>query len=241
MISSRKVLFIFLLIGFLVLAGNGVVRYRALQRCEKLGVDLENWEGWAVWLEEKIRGRPPKQFEVPLSAVFPFNYAREASLDPADVDEHPKNMDRIGKDLRMFGPVERLGLFNAHGHADLFKGMGENSRLIWIYSVDAKEFDDDAASCLTLFQNLRELNCERTVFSGSGFPALPKLEKLKIYEGRADERLFKILLGCPELRTVMVESFQVSPREAEMLKTLPKIESIWVENLTTESEFGWDR
>jgi hypothetical protein len=37
-------------------------------------------------------------------------------------------MRRIGQDVRMFGPQTTLMLFNKSGHADLFKGIGENPR-----------------------------------------------------------------------------------------------------------------
>jgi hypothetical protein len=74
---------------------------------------------------------------------------------------------------------------------------------------------------------LRELRIEKSTFSGSGFPALPKLEQLKIYEGQADGRLFKALLGCPELKYVFVDGFQVSPQDAQYCCFSAKIDEIY--------------
>lgn len=245
MLTSKKILGVLLLIGFLTVAGQCFLRYRALQRCLASGcVEFQHWEGWAVALESKMLGGPFGSWEIPTTAFLPLN--RPKVVQVGQVDQSPlakpviltsSQMLELGSDLDLLGLPEELVCVDYEGLAQLFAGMEKNSRLRRVVVDCNPDFDDEAVSRLSIFPNLRELELWHPKFSGSGFPPLANLEKVKLYRGEADGRIFPALLACRALKEIYISSPNLPFQEAQSLKALPHIVSIYANRM----EAPWDR
>ncbi len=229
---------VLLLLGIGALVGH---RYFTIQRLEASGVKLDDWVGWGVTLEEKIRDYYDGTFsDLPLTASFSGCYPTEAVV----VDQNYKRVFpdaySLGRALRSIGEVEDLYLYLGSDQAGFLDGFGPSDRLTFIFSV-VHGFDDNALAKLAQFPNLQHIILSTPILKGSGLPDRGKLQKLTTGDSAADTSLIDVLLKCPELRVIHVESPNIDLYKAKQLTSLPKVEWIEISNIETGDVFEWKR